>query len=187
MLEATAFWVLALTAVASGYGVFRVNSMARATYLLALSFVAVGLALLALDLDYLGVVAILMMVMEMAIMAVFMVAFMMNPGGLMPMAMLHNKRAALAIAVATFVILGAGSVLVPWPERSGRPPPDATVQVGTGIMSDKGLVMVATGALLFATMVAVIVLASARGRYDRWGDDLDRERADDPIPGGLGR
>jgi NADH-quinone oxidoreductase subunit J len=187
VLETIAFWVLAVLAVASGYGVFRVDSMARATFLLALSFVAVGLALLALSLDYLGVVSVLMMVMEMAIMAVFMIAYMMNPGGLMPMAMLHNKRGALGIAVATFVILAAGSILVPWPARSGRPPDDPTFQLGIGIMGDKALVMVAVGALLFATMVTAVVLAAVRGRYERYGDDLDRPRADDPIPGGVGR
>lgn len=186
-METIAFWVLAVAAVVTGFGVFRVNSMARATFLLALSFVCVGLALLALDLDYLGVVSVLMMVMEMAIMAVFMVAYMMNPGGLMPMAMLHNKRGALAIAVATFALLAAGSLLVPWPERSGPVPERPTFQLGMGIMESKGLVMVTVGALLFATMVAVIVLAAARGRYERYGDDLEREQADDPIPGGVGR
>ena len=187
MVEAIAFWGLAVVAVASGFGVFRVNSMARATFLLALSFVAVGLALLMLDLAYLGVVSVLMMVMEMAVMAVFMVAFMMNPGGLMPMAMLHNKRGALAIALATFLLLGAGSLLVRWPQRQGSPPLDPTFQLGMGIMEDKGLVMVTVGALLFATMVSVVVLAAARGRYDRYGDELERREADDPIPGGVGR
>ena len=187
VLEAIAFWVLAIVAVASGFGVFRVNSMARATFLLALSFVAVGVALFILDLEYLGVVSILMMVMEMAIMAVFMVAYMMNPGGLMPMAMMHNQRGALAIAIATFALLAAGSLLVPWPERTGARPADPEMQLGMGIMEGKGLVMVTVGALLFATMVTVVVLAAASGRYDRYGDELERRRADDPIPGGVGR
>ena len=187
MLDTIAFWVLAVVAVASGFGVFRVNSMARATFLLALSFVAVGVALFILDLDYLGVVSVLMMVMEMAIMAVFMVAYMMNPGGLMPMAMMHNKRGALAIAVVTFALLAAGSLLVPWPERRGGRPADPQLQLGLGIMGEKGLVMVTVGALLFATMVSVVVLAAARGRYERYGDDLERRRADDPIRGGVGR
>lgn len=187
MVEAIAFWLLAVLAVASGAGVFIVDSMARATFLLALSFVAVGLALLTLDLDYLGIVSVLMMVMEMAIMAVFMVAYMMNPGGLMPMSMLHNRRGAAGIAATLFVVLGTGSFLVPWPTRSGPRPRDATFQLGMGIMEDKGLVMVTVGALLFATMVTVVVLAASRGRYERYGDDLDREHADDPLPGGVGR
>lgn len=187
MVSAVAFWILAVIAVASGVGVFVVNSMARATFLLAVSFVAVGLALLILGLGYLGIVSVLMMVMEMAIMAVFMIAFMMNPGGLMPMSMLHNRRGALGIAAATFALLAAGSFLVSWPERSGPRPRRITFQLGMGIMGDKGLVMVTVGALLFATMVSVITLAAASGRYRRLGDALDRRRAEDPLAGGVGR
>lgn len=187
MFDDIAFWVLAVLAVASGYGVFAVNSMARATFLLAVSFIAVGAALLTVDLAYLGIVAVLMMIMEMSIMAVFMVAYMMNPGGLMPMSMLHNKRGALVIAGATFAVLAVGSFTVRWPGRTGAPPRSPTHQLGVGIMGDKGLVMVVVGALLFATMVAVVVLAAPRGRYDRFGDDLDRRVPLDPIRGGVGR
>lgn len=186
-MDATAFWVLAVVAVACGYGVFAVNSMARATFLLALSFIAVGGALVTLNLDYLGIVSILMMIMEMSIMAVFMVAYMMNPGGLMPMSMTHNKWGSFGIAGATFVVLGIGSFAVSWPGRSGKPPRDPSFQLGMGIMGDKALVMVAVGALLFATMVSVVVLAAPRGRYDRYGDKLDRPRPHDPIRGGVGR
>jgi len=32
-----------------------------------------------------------------------------------------------------------------------------------------------------------VVLSTDRGRYDRYGDDLDATRADDPIEGGVGR
>lgn len=187
MFDSVAFWLLAAAAVASAYGVFAVDSMARATYLLAASFVAVGGALLTIDLRYLGVVSVLMMMMEMSIMAVFMVAFMMNPGGLMPMSMMHNKKGAAALSAGTFVVLALGSFAVPWPDRSGRPPAGVSVQLGLGIMGDKGLVMVTVGALLFATMVAVVVLAAPRGRYDRRGDDLDQLPPADPIPGGLPR
>ncbi|MGA8978161.1 MAG: NADH:ubiquinone oxidoreductase subunit J, partial [Pedococcus sp.] len=73
MLLDIAFWALGLLAVASGVAVFRVDSMARATYALALSFIAVGVAVLLLHQDYLGIITILMMVMEMAVMAVYMV------------------------------------------------------------------------------------------------------------------
>ncbi|MEV0001696.1 NADH-quinone oxidoreductase subunit J [Micromonospora sp. NPDC050980] len=162
-----AFVVLALVAVASGVAVFTVDSMARATFALALSFVAVGGELLLLDLGYLGVVTVLMMVMEMAVMAVFMVMFMMNPAGLMPMSMLHNRRGALAVSVGVFVVLAAGSVLVPWPTRRGGPPADPTRALGEAIMGSKMLVMMSISAVLFATMVAALVLATARGRYDR--------------------
>ncbi|MGC1211194.1 MAG: NADH-quinone oxidoreductase subunit J [Micromonospora sp.] len=162
-----AFVVLAVVAVGSGIAVFTVNSMARATFALALSFVAVGAELLLLDLAYLGVITILMMVMEMAIMAVFMIMFMMNPAGLMPMSMLHNKRGGLVVSVATFVMLAAGSLLVPWPDRRGEPPADPTRALGEAVMGSKMLVMMTVSAVLFATMVAALVLATARGRYDR--------------------
>lgn len=164
-----AFLVLALIAVASGVAVFTVDSMARATFALALSFVAVGGELILLDLAYLGVITVLMMVMEMAIMVVFMVMFMMNPAGLMPMSMLHNKRGALAISAVTFLVLAAGAVLVPWPTRRGAEPADATRALGEALMGSKMLVMMSVSAVLFATMVSAVVLAVARGRYEQPG------------------
>lgn len=166
MIETVLFWLLALVAVASGFAVFRVNSMARATFALAVSFVAVGALMLLIDLDYLGIVVVLMMVMEMAIMAIFMIMYMMNPGGLMPMQMFHNKAGAMSISVGTFVVLAAGALLVPWPERSGVPPPDPASELGSAIMGSKMLVMMTISPVLFATMVAALVLASARNRYD---------------------
>lgn len=185
--EAIAFWVLGPVSVVSGYLVFRVNSMARATFLLALSFVAVGAALLLLRLDYLGIVVILMMVMEMAVMAVFMIALMMNPGGLTQMSMFHNKRVAAWLSVVMFVLLAAGIFVTPWPARAGAPPADVTAQLGTAIMQGKGFVMVVTGVLLFSTIVAAVVLAAPRGRYDRLGERLDRKPPADPMRGGIGR
>ena len=71
MLIGIAFWGLAVIAVATGLAVFVVNSMARATYALAVSFVAVGGQILLLQQNYLGLITILMMVMEMAVMAVY--------------------------------------------------------------------------------------------------------------------
>ncbi|MPZ66729.1 MAG: hypothetical protein GEU83_14865 [Pseudonocardiaceae bacterium] len=152
--------------LAAGAAVFWVDSMARATWALALSFVAVGAELLLLHAAYLGVITILMMVMEMAIMAVFMIMFMMNPAGLMPMSMLHNNRGALAIAIGTFLVLAAGSLLIPWPSRRGQVPAEPTRALGEAIMGSKMLVMMGISAVLFATIVAALVLASARNRYD---------------------
>ncbi len=186
MLVDTLFWLLALTAVLSGFAVFRVSSMARATFALAVSFVAVGAVMLLLDLDYLGLITVLMMVMEMSIMAVFMIMYMMNPGGLMPMSMYHNKAGAMTVAVGSFVVLAAGALLVPWPEREGVAPADITLQLGEGIMGSKMLVMLTISPVLFVTIVGSLVLAAPRGRYDRFGDDLDQP-ASDPVPGGLGR
>lgn len=188
--ESIAFWVLAVVAIVAGAFVFRFDSMARATYALALSFVAVGCAILLLRLDYIGIITVLMMVMEMAIMAVFMVMLMgMNPA-LMPMSMVHNNKGALGASVAVFVVLAAGAVLAPWPTGS-RPDPgprsERTAALGDAIMGPQMLVMMSISAVLFATIVAGIVLAVSRGRYQRLGDDLQQRPAKDPRPGGVGR
>ena len=184
-METTLFWLLSLLAVAAGFAVFRVSSMARATFALAISFVAVGALMLMVDLQYLGLITVLMMVMEMSIMAVFMIMYMMNPGGLMPMSMYHNKPVAMGVAVGSFVVLAAGALLVDWPGRDGAPPDDVTAQLGEGIMGAKMLAMLTISPVLVATIVGGLVLAAARGRYDRLGDNLDRP-ADDPVPGGVG-
>lgn len=187
MVTAVAFWVLAVVAVFTGAAVFVVDSMARASYALAASFIAVGLQVLLLQQNYVGVVTILMMVMEMAVMAVYMVMFMgMNPA-LMPMSMVHDKRHALAVSIGVFVLLAAGVLLVPWPTRRGEPAPDVTMALGEELMGPKMLAMAGIGAVMAVTIVAGIVLAAHRTRYDRFGDDLRRRPADDPQPGGVGR
>lgn len=187
MILDLAFWFLAICAVLSGAAVFWVTSMARATYALALSFISVGIAVLLLHQDYVGVVTILMMVMEMAVMAVYMVMFMgMNPA-LMPMSMVHSRRTAMIAAIAAFGVLGAGAVLVPWPSRRGAPPLDTTMALGEALMGPKMLVMAVVSPAMVATIVAGVVLAAPRGRYERYGDDLKRPQADDPQRGGVGR
>ena len=119
-----------MTLVVAGIAVFRVDSMARATYALAISFVAVGLALLLFDLDYIGVIVVLMMVMEMAVMAVYMIMFMgMNPA-LMPMSMVHGHRTAITAGLGSFVVLAGGALLIPWPDRAGSPGADVTRELG---------------------------------------------------------
>ncbi len=182
-----AFWALGLLALLSGAAVFYVDSMARATYALALSFVAVGFQVLFLQQNYVGVVTVLMMVMEMAVMAVYMVMFMgMNPA-LMPMSMVHSNKSAVAVAGTTFLVLAAGILLVDWPARRGGPAPDVTAALGEALMGSKMLVMVVVSPVMVATIVAGVVLASHRTRYDRFGDDLKQRPADDPQPGGVGR
>ncbi|GAA2581605.1 NADH-quinone oxidoreductase subunit J [Actinomadura fulvescens] len=182
-MQEIAFWGLAVVAVAAGVAVFAVDSMARATFSLLASFLCVGLELLLLDLDYLGVLVVLMMIMEMLVMAVFMIMYMMNPGGLMPMVMVHNHRGALAISIGVFAAMVAGIVLTPWPERAGEPPRDPTFALGEAIMGPKMLVMMVIGLAILATMIASVVLATDRGRYDRYGDRLDASRPADPGGG----
>ncbi|ABK05663.1 NADH dehydrogenase subunit J (plasmid) [Arthrobacter sp. FB24] len=172
MLTTVIFAALALIAVAAGIAVFRTDSMARATYALAVSFVAVGAMMLQFGLDYIGVVTILMMVMEMAIMAIFMVMFMgMNPA-LMPMDMVHNKRGSLLISSGVFAVLAAGALLVPWPARRGAPAVDLTASLGEAIMGNKMLVMLTVSPVLFATLVSAVVLANPRGRYRQYPPPL---------------
>ncbi|MFG1616284.1 NADH-quinone oxidoreductase subunit J [Nonomuraea wenchangensis] len=186
-MEVALFWVLAVAALAGGALVFRVASMARATFALLAALICVGGELVLLGLPYLGVVVVLMMVMEMVIMAVFMVAYMMNPGGLMPMSMLHNKRGALVISAGVFLALAAGILLVPWPAPAVVLPAETTFQLGESLMGGQMLTMMTLGFVLLSTMVGATALVSRRGRYDRYGDDLDRRPADDPAGGGVGR
>lgn len=181
-----AFWALAAVSVVAGALVFTVDSMARATYALAASFVAVGACLLLLGQAYLGVIVILMMVMEMAVMAVYMVMFMgMNPA-LMPMSMVHAKYPSLLIAVGVFCALGAGALVIPWPTRRGAPGGDVTAGLGEALMGSHMLVMMAVSLVMVATIIAAVALSAHRGRYDRFGDDLDHRPAD-PQRGGVGR
>lgn len=187
MLQAVLFGSFAVIAIAAGVAVFVVDSMARASYALAVSFVAVGAIAMQLDLGYVGPIVVLMMVMEMAIMAVFMVMLMgMNPA-LMPMDMTHAKRPAIVVSAAVFVGLAAAALLVPWPARLAVSPAGSAEAVGESIMGPKMLVMLTISPVLFATIVAALVLANPRGRYDRFGDDLRRRQPDDPEPGGLPR
>ena len=186
-MTAVLFWVFAVGAVVTGVQVFRLYSMARVTFALLASFIFVAAEVLLLGLSYLGVVIILMMVMEMVIMAVFMIMYMMNPVGLMPMSMTHNKTGSVWIAAVTFAVLAAGIFLVDWPTRVGSPPADPTFALGEALMGKQMLTMMTLGLAIFATIVMTVVLSTSRGRYDRFGDDLDAARADDPVPGGLGR
>lgn len=179
--------VLGLLAVATGVLVFVVDSMARATFSLLVSFLAVAGLVLMTGLAYLGTVIVLMMIIEMVVMAIFMIMFMMNPAGLMPMSMFHNTRGAAVVSGVLFAGLAAGILGVDWPPRRGVPPPDPTVALGETLMGGHMLTMMVLGVTLFATIVATVVLATGRGRYDRLGDDLDAEQADDPAGGGVGR
>ena len=160
------FWILAVLAVASGIAVFVVDSMARATFALLASLLAVGATFLLIDLEYLGVLIILMMIMEMLVMAVFMIMYMMNPAGLMPMKMVHNNKGAAIISVVVFALLAAGVFVVDWPARAGAPPKDPTYALGLSIMGPKMLVMMVIGVAILATMISTVVLATRRGRHD---------------------
>lgn len=167
------FFVLAVAASALAVLVFVVDSMARATFCLLGSFLAAAGEVILLGLSYLGTVIVVMMVMEMVIMVVFMVMYMMNPAGLMPMSMVHNRWGSFAIAGAVFAGLAAGIVAIRWPTTPRRrPAPRATFELGKALMGPHMLTMVLLGVTLFSTMVVTVMLAVSHGRYDRLGDDL---------------
>lgn len=148
--------VLGVLAVLAAVLVFRLSSMARVTYALLAVFLFIGVELILLGLHYLGVVVILMMTIEMVIMAVFMIAYMMDPGGLMQMdmSMVRNRRTALVVSVAVFVLLAAAISVVDLPSPRARTLADPTFQVGASLMGDQMLTMVTLGLALFATIVA---------------------------------
>src|SRR3546814_14779501 len=73
-----AFFVLAASAVWTGWRVFRTDSMVRASFSLMLPFIAVGLILLLLAAPYIGIAPVFMMAVELLVMALFMVMFMLN-------------------------------------------------------------------------------------------------------------
>jgi NADH:ubiquinone oxidoreductase subunit 6 (subunit J) len=155
---------LGLVAVVTGIGVFVADSMARATFLLLASFVAVAVVLLAFGLTYLGIVVVLMMTIEMMIMVVFMVMLMMNPAGLEPMTMVHNRWASRVIALGVFAVLAAGALLVPWPTAAPGPAADPTTALGTDLMGPQMLTMSVLGLTLLAAIVGTVALSVSRGR-----------------------
>lgn len=171
------FWAMALTAVVSGWRVFRTDSMVRAAYWLMVSFVAIGVVLVLLGAEFLGLILILMMAGEMTIMALFMVMFMMNPAGLNPMVMVHQHRASIVAGVTAFVGLGALAIVAEFPAAPLPPGQDVTAALGTELLGDSMLIFQTAGVALLATMIGAIAIASKRGRYG----DADRGSAEPSL------
>lgn len=181
------FWFVATNGVFWSWRIFRTDNMVRAAYFLLVSFIAVALTLFLLQSDFLGIITILMMVGEMVIMAIYMVLFMQNPGGARPMTMIHQIWVARIGALASFALLAAVIFAVDWPVVPQRVPPDDVALIGAGMMGPKILVFIPAGVALFTTMIAAVAMALKRGRYDRFGERLERRRArhaplDEPPP-----
>lgn len=180
------FVVLAVGSVPAAVGVFVANSMARATWFLLASFLGVAGVLLLLGGNFLGAILALMALGEMTIMVIFMLTLMgMNGSGLMAMSMVHNGRGSWMIALGTFALLATGILTTRWPRHAVTRASDDSHALGLSLMGPKMLVMMTFGVALFATMIAGTLLATHRGRYDRFGDDLAAPHPSDPIPGGL--
>jgi NADH:ubiquinone oxidoreductase subunit 6 (subunit J) len=159
------FWILAMVALVSGWRVFRTDSMVRASFLLLLSFVAVGLIMLLLGAPYLGTATVFMMAVEMMVMALFMVMFMMNPAGLNPMRMVHQHRFAIVAGTLAFAGLALAVLFSDLP-RATVPSDRAVVSaLGHELLGDSMLVFESVGVTLLATMVAAVVLSSRSGRF----------------------
>lgn len=161
------FWVFAVGAVVAGWRVFETDSMVRASFLLLTSFLAVGAVMLLLAAEYLGLALIFMMAIEMTVMALFMVAFMMNPAGLNPMEMVHQKKVAIAAGVAVFLGLSAVAVFGTFPSAPVRDVATSIQDLGFELLGDSMLVFESAGVALLATMIGAIALSSRRGRYGR--------------------
>jgi NADH-quinone oxidoreductase subunit J len=187
VLNDVVFWVLFFLAALTAALVFRVDSMARATYSMLASLLCTAGVVILLGLDFLGIVTVLMMTIEMAVMGVFMVMMMMNPAGLMPMSMVHNRHGAAAVSTGVTGLLVAGIATMHWPARHGTPARDVTNDLGLSLMGPQMLTMATLGMGLFATIVAGVVFSTGRGRYDRYGDSLDARRPADPIGTGATR
>lgn len=165
LISGVAFWLFAVSAIVSGWLVFRVDSMVRAAYWVLASFIAVGMILVLLEAEFLGVVLILMMAGEMTIMAVGMVMMMMNPAGLNPMLMVHQHRMAIVAGAAAFLILGGAILATRFPDRPATRPATVTADLGSELLGGSMLVFQTAGVTLLATMIGVVAIVSRRGRY----------------------
>ena len=177
-----AFGLLGLAALVSGWRVFRTDSMVRASFLLLLSFIAVGLIMLLLSAPYLGVATIFMMGVEMMVMALFMVMFMMNPAGLNPMMMVHQHRFSVAAGGVAFVGLAIAVLLTAFPHEPVPVDRPEIHDLGLELLGGSMLIFESAGVALLATMIGSVILSSRSGRFG----PADTDSIPPPLePGGA--
>ncbi|MBA48156.1 MAG: NADH-quinone oxidoreductase subunit J family protein [Paracoccus sp. (in: a-proteobacteria)] len=160
-----AFYLLSGFAIWTGWRVFRVDSMIRATFLLLLSFTSVGLIGLLLSASYLGAATIFMMAVEMMVMGLFMVMFMMNPAGLNPMMMVHQHRLSIVAGLLIFAAMTGAVLLTPLPSDPVAADRPVLRDLGIELLGDSMLIFETAGVTLLATMLGAVVLSSRRGRF----------------------
>lgn len=176
-----AFVAFSCAAVVSGYGVFRVDSMIRATYLLLASFLNVGAILVLLLAEYLGIALLFMMTVEMIVMGLFMVMFMMNPAGLNPMNMVHQPRVAALAGAGAAIGVAVVAVFADFPNAPVDESAATIRRLGIELVGGSMLVFESIGVTLLATMVCAVILSSATGRF---GDGYEGSVAPALEPGG---
>jgi NADH-quinone oxidoreductase subunit J len=165
LATALVFWPAAALMLVTGLYVFRTSSMARAGLLLLASLGIEGLVFLALASEFLGVLQLLMMSGEMVIMVFFMVMFMPDPGGLMGMEMVHDKRRSAAVASAVGIALAMVAVLTDWPARAvGTDAPDVRA-IGFEVMGRSMITFLFAAMTILFAMVGGVLLAKHGGRY----------------------
>ncbi|MDQ6680157.1 MAG: NADH-quinone oxidoreductase subunit J, partial [Pseudomonadota bacterium] len=160
-----ALWLLGIASVVCGWRVFSTDSMVRASFLLLLSFVATGLMMLPMAAAYIGMATIFMMAVEMTVMALFMVMFMMNPAGLNPMVMVHQKRFSVGAGVAAFGGLAVVTLMTDFPVDPVAADRAVIVDLGSELLGSSMLIFESAGVALLATMVGVVILSSRAGRF----------------------
>jgi NADH:ubiquinone oxidoreductase subunit 6 (subunit J) len=157
--------LLAAFAVWTGWRVFRVDSMVRASFSLMLSFVAVGGIGVLLSAPYIGIATVFMMAVEMMVMAIFMVMFMMNPAGLNPMSMVHQHRISIGAGLLAALALGAAVLLSPLPSNPVLSEADVVAELGHELLGPSMLIFETAGVALLATMLGAVILSSRQGRF----------------------
>jgi len=162
---ALVFWPAAALMLVTGLYVFITSSMTRAGLLLLASLGIEGLIFLALSSEFLGVLQLLMMSGEMVIMVFFMVMFMPDPGGLMGMDMVHDKRRSAAAAVLAGLALALVAVLTDWPARVvGTDAPDVRA-IGFEVMGRSMLTFLFAAMTILFAMIGGVLLSKRGGRY----------------------
>jgi len=163
---ALVFWPAVVGMLVTALYVFKTASMARAGLLLLASLALEGLIFLALAAEFLGVLQLLMMSGEMVIMVFFMVMFMPDPGGLMGMDMIHDKRRSAAAAVGVAVALAGVAVLTDWPAQMVDGTTPDLRQIGFEVMGRSMLSFLFAGVTILFAMVGGIMLAQQGGRLE---------------------
>jgi NADH-quinone oxidoreductase subunit J len=175
LATALVFWPSTALMLVTGLYVFITSSMARAGLLLLAALGIEGLVFLALASEFLGVLQLLMMSGEMVIMVFFMVMFMPDPGGLMGMDMVHDKRRSAAVASGIGVALAVVAVVTDWPARVvGTDAPDVRA-IGFEVMGRSMLTFLFAAMTILLAMIGGVLLAKHGGRYGA------------PAPAGEGR